>query len=62
MAEAEAKRSSGFFCMAFKMICSRPTGICGFNSRGGTGSLETCIIATATGLSAIKGRRPVTIS
>ncbi len=48
--------------MARRMICSRPWGMWELTERGGAGSSLTCISATETGVSAVKGSWPVAIS
>lgn len=47
--------SLGFFCIARMVICSSPSGMELFISRGLTGSVWSCIIATETELSDWKG-------
>ena len=59
---ADWNRSTGFFSMAFMVICSSPLGMEGFSSLGMTGLACSCISATDTALSAIKGSLPVSIS
>ena len=43
-------------------MASRSSGTEGFRRLGGGAALFTCCIATATGVSAVNGGRPVSIS
>ena len=59
---ADWNRSTGFFSIARMVICSSPLGMEGFTSRGMAGLACSCIRATDTALSAVKGSFPVSIS
>ena len=59
MSLAVAKRSAGFFSMAFMMMASSDGSMSGLISRGGTGRSFTCFMATLTASGPSKGRWPV---
>ena len=62
MASAFIYRWSIRDAMAFMVISSRPKGMSGMSSRGDMGLALMCWMATDTGESPSKGRRPVSIS
>ena len=59
MSFAVAKRSAGFFAMAFMMMASSAGSMSGLISRGGTGRSLTCFMATLTASGPSNGKRPV---
>ncbi len=62
MSFAVAKRSAGFFAMAFMMMASSPGSMSGLISRGGTGRSFTCFKATLTASGPSNGSCPVVAS
>ena len=62
MSFAVAKRSAGFFCMAFTMMLSRPGSMSGLKSLGRGASSFTCFIATLIASGPSKGSLPVAAS
>ena len=62
MSFAVAKRSAGFFCMAFTMMLSRPGSMSGLKSEGSGGSSLTCFMATLMASGPSKGSLPVAAS
>ncbi len=61
-ASADWYRAFTSLASAARMTRSRSGGRSGTNWDGGTGCSRTCFMATATGLSAWNGGKPVTIS
>src|SRR3989304_4921614 len=62
MASAEAKRRSGSFSSTRSTRSASAAGRSARSVRGSSGAVCTCAISIITGVSAVKGRRPVSIS
>ena len=59
---ADRYRSSGSLAIAFMITASSAAGTAGLAARGRTGVSRTCLEATATGESPVKGGLPTAIS
>ncbi len=59
---AEANRLAGSLASALSTTASSAGETSGLSSEGGRGCSETCFSATATGVSASNGTRPVSAS